>query len=43
MRGRPVAGTTEAKSQTAAACEANRKRHAINRMKQELRVEQVPK
>lgn len=42
-RGRPAAGSAEAKSQTAAACEANRRRHAINRMKQELRVKQVPK
>src|SRR5277367_4849252 len=30
-KGRPAAGTAEAKSQTAAACEANRKRHASKR------------
>jgi len=32
-KGRPAAGTAEAKSQTAAACEANRKRHASKRKK----------
>ena len=29
LAGRPAAGTPEAKKQTAAACEANRKRHAL--------------
>jgi len=38
--GRPAAGTEEARSQTAAACEANRKRHASNRKKQEIHVKQ---
>jgi hypothetical protein len=32
-KGRPAAGTAEAKSQTAAACEANRKRRASKRKK----------
>jgi hypothetical protein len=41
-KGRPAAGTEEARSQTAAACEANRKRHADNRKKQEVRVKQEP-
>jgi hypothetical protein len=29
LSGRPAAGTPEAKKQTAAACEANRKRHSL--------------
>ena len=41
-KGRPAAGTEEARSQTAAACEANRKRHADNRKKKEVRVNQEP-
>ena len=41
-KGRPTAGTDEARSQTAAACEANKKRHADNRKKKEVRVKQEP-
>src|ERR1700685_3140580 len=37
-KGRPAAGTEEARSQTAAACEANKKRHADNRKKKQVRV-----
>jgi len=41
-KGRPAAGTDEARSQTAAACEANKKRHADKRKKKEVRVKQEP-
>ena len=41
-KGRPCAGTFKARNQTAAACEANRRRHALNRLKKETKVKQGP-
>ena len=41
-KGRPVVGTVEARSRTAAACEANRRRHETNRRIKERKVTQEP-